>query len=189
MNPHIVPFDVLSETQLEGAASILMHALAHAPSAWHDRAAAQKEVASFVGNDQRLAFAALDGEIVVGWIGAVLHSQFTWELHPLVVEPELQRHGYGGLLVDYLDSAAADAGVSTLWLGTDDDFGGTNLFGVDLYPEVLENLLRLRPKTSHPYTFYEAHGFSVVGVVPDANGFGKHDIMMAKRVGKSPNRQ
>jgi aminoglycoside 6'-N-acetyltransferase I len=34
----------------------------------------------------------------------------------------------------------------------------------------------------HPYEFYKKVGFTIVGVLPDANGFGKPDIFMAKRV-------
>jgi aminoglycoside 6'-N-acetyltransferase I len=32
--------------------------------------------------------------------------------------------------------------------------------------------------------FYQKLGYVIVGVIPDANGPGKPDIMMAKRVGK-----
>jgi aminoglycoside 6'-N-acetyltransferase I len=39
----------------------------------------------------------------------------------------------------------------------------------------------------HPYGFYQKLGFSIVGVMPDANGFGKPDIYMAKRC-RSPRR-
>jgi len=35
----------------------------------------------------------------------------------------------------------------------------------------------------HPYKFYEKTGYKIVGVFPDANGVGKPDIWMAKRVG------
>ena len=56
----------------------------------------------------------------------------------------------------------------------------TTLSGVDLYPNVLEHLLNIENLRSHPYEFYEKLGFSIVGVMPDANGPGKPDIYMAK---------
>jgi aminoglycoside 6'-N-acetyltransferase I len=34
----------------------------------------------------------------------------------------------------------------------------------------------------HPYEFYQKMGYVITGVVPDANGRGKPDIMMSKRV-------
>lgn len=37
-------------------------------------------------------------------------------------------------------------------------------------------------KWLHPYEFYQKLGYSIVGVLPDANGFEKPDIFMAKRV-------
>jgi len=36
-----------------------------------------------------------------------------------------------------------------------------------------------------PFEFYQKCGFVIVGVVPDANGLGKPDILMAKRVAES----
>ena len=124
----------------------------------------------------------LDGERLAGWIGAIRHSPHAWELHPLVVDPALQRRGYGARLVDALERAALAEGVGTIWLGTDDDFGGTNLFGADLYPDVLDRLATLAPTGGHPFTFYAARGYTVVGVLPDAGGPGRHDILMAKRL-------
>jgi hypothetical protein len=40
----------------------------------------------------------------------------------------------------------------------------------------IQNLAR------HPFEFYRKVGFAIVGLLPDANGFGKPDIFMAKRV-------
>ena len=182
-NSQIVPFEALSERQRQEAAVVLMSALAHAPSAWHDMPSALAEVRRCLDDPERLAFAALEDGRVAGWIGAIAHSDFQWELHPLVVAPEEQRKGYGTLLVKALERAASKAGACSVWLGTDDEFGGTNIYCVDLYPDVLENLSRLAPAKGHPFTFYRKLGFSVVGVLPDADGLGKHDILMAKRIG------
>jgi hypothetical protein len=37
----------------------------------------------------------------------------------------------------------------------------------------------------HPFEFYQKCGFVIVGVVPDANGYSKPDILMAKRVAEA----
>jgi len=46
---------------------------------------------------------------------------------------------------------------------------------------VLGKARRIRNLHGHPYEFYEKLGYTVVGVLPDANGPGKPDIFMAKR--------
>jgi aminoglycoside 6'-N-acetyltransferase I len=178
----IIPFEATSPVQREQAAAILMAALAHVPSAWHDMPAARDEVSSFTADPDRMAIAALDGANLVGWIGSIRHSRSAWELHPLVIDPAFQGRGCGTGLVKALEEQAHRAGICTIWLGTDDDFGGTNLFGADLYPDVLEHLRRLMPAGRHPYTFYRRLGYTVVGVLPDVDGFGRHDILMAKRI-------
>ena len=131
-----------------------------------------------------MAIAIVGGPRVLGWIGGIRHSRHAWELHPLVIHPSQQRHGYGTALVNALEDEARDSKVCTIWLGADDDFGGTNLFSVDLYPDVLENLLKLVAVGRHPCTFYRKLGYSIVGVLPDVDGIGKHDILMAKRIAK-----
>jgi aminoglycoside 6'-N-acetyltransferase I len=181
-----IDFDALTKAQREDAAAILVRALAHVPSAWRDLSEARREVATFFNNRERLAIAAVEGSRVVGWVGAIFHSAGGWELHPMVVDPSDQGRGCGKLLVEALEDRAGKANVCTLWLGTDDDFGGTSLFGKDLYPNVLASLQQLEVRAGHPYTFYQRLGYSVVGVLPDVDGPGKHDILMAKRI--SPQR-
>jgi len=177
-----IPFEAMLAFQREEAAAILVEALSLVPSAWRDMPSARAEVAKFVDNPDRLAIAGVEGERLLGWIGGIRHSRHAWELHPLVVDPAHQRMGYGRLLVRELEDKARAEKVCTIWLGVDDDFGGTNLFGADLYPDVLERLLRLAPTGKHPYTFYRRLGYAVVGVLPDVDGLGKHDILMAKRL-------
>src|ERR687885_234811 len=53
---------------------------------------------------------------------------------------------------------------------------------VNLYPDVFEHIAKIRNLRGHPYEFYQKCGFVIVGVVPDANGLGKPDIYMAKRI-------
>lgn len=168
--------------QRRAAAAILRRALAHAPSAWHDDAAAAAEVATFVDNPNRLALLALANGRVRGWIGAIRHSEHAWEMHPLVVDPDCQGQVWGRRLVHGLEAAARAAGVVTIWLGTDDDFGGTSIYGQNLYPDVLAHLQHLHVTSGHPLAFYMRLGYAVTGVLPDVNGPGRHDIIMAKRL-------
>jgi aminoglycoside 6'-N-acetyltransferase I len=164
------------------AARILTAAFSHIP-VWSTITEARAEVDECFSAD-RVAFGVtLDGDLA-GWVGAIKHSEPLWELHPIAVRPDAHRRGVGRLLVETLEDEAERQGALTISLGTDDEFGGTNLFGTDVYPTPLEHLTQLRVVTAHPYQFFERLGFSIVGVIPDANGPGKHDILMAKRVGR-----
>ncbi|HWA90777.1 MAG TPA: GNAT family N-acetyltransferase [Rhizomicrobium sp.] len=176
----IVPFDTLEAFQREQAAGILHRALAHMESGY-SLPEAREEVARFDGG-ARLAFAALDSAEVVGWVGAIKVYDHAWELHPLVVAPERRRDGIGRALCGHLERYAAAQGVLTLYLGTDDDFGGTNLSGTDLFDGLLAKLAGATVTTGHPLAFYMKLGWQVIGAIPDANGPGKPDILMAKRI-------
>ncbi len=91
--------------------------------------------------------------------------------------------GIGRSLVADLEVRVAERGGLTLWLGSDDVNGMTTLAGVDLYPDLLGHLGDIRNLQGHPYEFYTKLGFSLSGVMPDANGPGKPDIFLAKRIG------
>ena len=64
----------------------------------------------------------------------------------------------------------------------DDESGLTTLSGIALYPDPWAHIAAIRNLRGHPFGFYQKCGFAVVGVVPDANGLGQPDILMAKRV-------
>ena len=154
----------------------------HWPDAWPDVDAALEEVRESLG-EGRISRAALDdGGAVLGWIGGISsYGGNVWELHPLVVRPDLQCRGIGRALVADLETRVRERGGLTLWLGTDDESGMTTLSGVDLYPNVLEHLANIENLRGHPYEFYQKLGFSIIGAMPDASGPGKPDIYMAKR--------
>jgi aminoglycoside 6'-N-acetyltransferase I len=105
-----------------------------------------------------------------------------WELHPIVVAQDRQRQGIGGALVLSLEARVRELGGLTMWLGTDDEDGQTSLSGVDLYDDLLGRLASIRNLNGHPFEFYRHLGYTIAGVVPDANGLGKPDIFMAKRI-------
>ncbi len=131
------------------AAELLVRLFAHLPSGWHTLEEGLAEVHGSL-EPGRISRVALDesGD-VVGWIGAIpLYQGHVWELHPLVVRPDRHRQGIGRALVADLECLARERGVGTIFIGTDDENGRTNLFGVDLYPDVLSWAARIEAR--HP---------------------------------------
>jgi aminoglycoside 6'-N-acetyltransferase I len=155
----------------------------HWPEAWPDMAAALQEVQASFAADRISRVAIDDNGDVLGWISG--NSQYNgnvWELHPLIVRSDCRRKGIGRALVADLENQVRARGGLTLWVGTDDEDNMTTLGGVNLYPSVCEHIANIKNLRGHPYEFYQKVGFVIVGVMPDANGPGKPDIFMAKRL-------
>ncbi len=126
---------------------------------------------------------ALNGTVLLGMIGAQpQYGKTGWELHPLAVDVNHRFKGIGKALVEALEDAVSKAGGIVIYLGTDDEFYQTSLSEGDLFDHPLEKIKAIKNKANHPYTFYEKCGYQIVGVIPDANGFNRPDIMMAKRI-------
>src|SRR5258708_2916680 len=100
----IVDFAVLTAIQYAEAASVLRDALARLPSGYQAPGEAEAEVDRRRTQDDWLGFAALDGERLVGWIGALQTYDHGWEVHPLVVAPDRQRGGIGSALLAELET-------------------------------------------------------------------------------------
>jgi aminoglycoside 6'-N-acetyltransferase I len=181
----IVPLRPEDRDVVRQAAELLVDGFrANWPDAWPRIEDALAELAEFATDDERVAWAAVDAEgRVAGWIGAIRQYRGNvWELHPIVVHPDHRGRGVGRVLVDFLANAARESGAFTLWVGTDDEAEMTSLGGADLYPGVLDRLRDIRNLRGHPFGFYQRLGFEIAGVVPDANGFGKPDILLARRL-------
>jgi aminoglycoside 6'-N-acetyltransferase I len=179
----IVDFAALPPARHAEAAGILRDALAHLPSAYNGPGEAEAEVALRCADEDWLGHAALDGDRLVGWIGAIRTYSHGWEIHPLVVAPNHQRRGIGSALMAALEARARSEGVLTLFLGSDDDYGGTSLFGRNLWPDVVGHIAATETTArGHALTFYRRHGYEIVGLLPDVNGAGRPDIMLAKRL-------
>lgn len=189
----IINFPSDDQLLIEQAAELLVEAFKeHWPEAWPTIEEAREEVNESFAENKISRIAIDDQGKLLGWIGGIeTYDGNVWELHPLAVKPGSQGLGIGRALVEDLEVQVAARGGLTLWLGSDDEDAMTSLGGVDLYPNPLEHLARLKNLRRHPYEFYQKMGFVIAGVMPDANGFGKPDIYMAKRVAqnKAPNKE
>ena len=169
---------------VQQAAQLLVDAFQeHWVDAWPTLADGRKEVQEMLEAD-RICRAAIDDDgNLLGIIGGV--SQYegrVWELHPLAVQPGAQGRGVGKTLVEDFEQQVRLRGGLTITLGSDDDDGMTSLSNVDLYKNLWEQIRNIRNLNRHPFEFYQKMGYIITGVVPDANGIGKPDIIMSKRV-------
>lgn len=184
----MIPLTSRDATAVQQAAALLVAAFReHWPNAWPDIDAALEEVHECLETENICLAAVDDDGRVLGWIGArPAYGVTGWELHPLVVGPAWQGQGIGRALVMALEVEVRQQGGVTIFLGSDDEDGMTSLAGVDLYPDLAGHIAAIRNLKRHPFEFYQKMGYTIVGVVPDANGPGKPDILMAKRVVVKP---
>jgi aminoglycoside 6'-N-acetyltransferase I len=181
----IVDLRQLDDAGLRGVAGLLVEGFrAHAPDAWPTLEAGLAEVREALADDRLGRVAVDETGTPLGWVGAIAqYDGRVWELHPLVVAPGRQGQGIGRALVEDLEARARELGGITLWAGADDEDGRTSLANVDLYQDLPARLAKVENPGGHPYGFYRRLGFTIVGVMPDANGPGKPDIFVAKRLG------
>jgi len=153
------------------------------PDAYPTMESAMQEVRASLEGGKISRVAVTPGGEVRGWISAApQYRGHVWELHPLVVKKEHRRQGVGRALVEDLVRQVKARGGLTIWLGTDDEANMTSLSGVELFPGVLNHLAGIKNLREHPFEFYQKVGFEIIGVMPDANGPGKPDILMGRPV-------
>jgi aminoglycoside 6'-N-acetyltransferase I len=172
-----------SGERIEQAAALLHEGFRQRSRAWPDIDSARREVFQSL-DEGKINRVALDNRgRVIGWIGGQsMYDGHVWEIHPLVVDERRRRNGLGRALIEDLENIVRRKGALTLWVGSDDEEGETSLGGADLYTDVAGAIRGIRNLKNHPYEFYLKAGFRIVGVMPDANGRGKPDIFLAKKV-------
>lgn len=174
----------VTENDIQQVAELLVEGFRDTGSAsWRNLPEAVEEVEASLHAGRISRIAVDDEHRVLGWISGVEEYEGNvWELHPMVVRPGRQRQGIGSALIADFERQVEARGGHTVRLGTDDEDCRTSLGGVDLYPDILDRLRSITNLRNHPFEFYLKSGYHLVGVVPDANGFGKPDILMAKRI-------
>jgi aminoglycoside 6'-N-acetyltransferase I len=180
----IIPLSPDEDHLVQQTAQLLVDAFRkHWPDAWSNLEEGLEEVREML-EPERLCRAAVDeNRNLMGVIGGIpQYDGLVWELHPLAVQPDLQGQGIGRALVEDLEEQVRSRGGITITLGTDDEDSMTSLSGIDLYEDLWDRIRTIRNFKNHPFTFYQKMGFVITGVMPDANGLGKPDILMSKRV-------
>jgi aminoglycoside 6'-N-acetyltransferase I len=181
---NIITPKIEDQALVQQAAQLLVDAFhEHWPDAWPTLEEGLQEVHEMLAVD-RICRAAMDEQgNLLGIIGGIPgYDGNVWELHPLAVQPSLQGQGIGRALVEDWEEQVRLKGGLTITLGSDDEDGMTSLSNVDLYENLWEKIRDIRNLKNHPFEFYQKLGYVITGVVPDANGRGKPDILMAKRV-------
>lgn len=168
------------------AAARMLHAAFSPMGVWTTMEEARQEVVESLQADRVSRVAVTPDGSVVGWIGAIReYDGLVWQLHPIVVDETSRRRGVGRALVRDLEKTLAARGALTLWAGSDDLAGETSLGGIELYSALPDALGTVRSWGRHPLPFYRSLGFQLIGVMPDANGPGRPDIFLGKRLGVS----
>jgi aminoglycoside 6'-N-acetyltransferase I len=173
------------ETLVLQAAQLLVDAFhEHWPDAWPTLEEGLAEVQEMLESERICRVAVDERGNLLGMIGGIPgYDGNVWELHPLAVQTSQQGQGVGRALVQDLEEQVRSKGGLTISLGSDDEDDMTSLSNVDLYENLWEKIRDIRNYKNHPFTFYQKLGYVITGVVPDANGVGKPDILMAKRIG------
>lgn len=172
-----------SESEIKQAANILHLAFReHWPDAWQTLEEALDEMEDLLASD-RICLCASEEDEVIGLIGGMpSYGGRVWELHPLAVHPNKQLLGVGRRLIQEFESRVKAKGGLTIMLGSDDVDDMTSLANADLYDDLPSKLRDIKNYKRHPYEFYIKQGYSLIGALPDANGRGKPDILLAKRI-------
>lgn len=173
-----------NDVLIQQAAQLLVDAFhEHWPDAWPTLEEGLKEVNEMLESERICRVAIDEAGNLLGIIGGIPdYDGLVWELHPLAVPPSLQGQGIGRALAEDFEEQVRARGGLTITLGSDDEDSMTSLSNTNLYENLWEKIRDIRNLKHHPFEFYQKLGYVVTGVVPDANGIGKPDILMAKRV-------
>jgi aminoglycoside 6'-N-acetyltransferase I len=155
----------------------------HWPDAWPTFEDGLKEVHEMLETERICRVAVDEDGNLLGIIGGIpTYDGHVWELHPLAIQPSMQGKGIGRALVEDFEEQVRLKDGMTITLGSDDQDNMTSLSSTDLYENLWEKVRDIRNLKNHPFEFYQKLGYIITGVVIDANGIGKPDILMSKKI-------
>ena len=107
----------------------------------------------------------------------------TWELQPMVIIQEFQGKGYGKIILNELEKIASEKGIIGIFCGSDDETYKTSLSEKEITGKnIFEEINNIKNYKNHPFEFYIKCGYSIIGIIPNANGLKKPDILLWKDI-------
>lgn len=177
----ITDLDITDAALVDHLAAITFQAFKENAPDWIPTMALAKAQVLAAGSTGRLGRVLSQDNNPMGWIGLIKGAR-VWEIHPIAVSTDQQYQGLGHLLVEDVAAIAKTAGALTLYASTSDEVGTTNLFGIDLYADPAGAIRTIEATGRNPYKFWEKAGFTLVGLLPDAEGLGKPALQLARRL-------
>lgn len=121
----------------------------------------------------------------VGLVGATrLPGGTLWKVYPLFIEKPQQKKGFGKALLYDLEHQVRARNGKILWAEIPDIKHQTSLGDGDLFPDVMMRARRMRTREgmSHPFEIFRHVGYEIAGAMPDAYGFLKPCVLMARKL-------
>ena len=132
---------------------------------------------------ENIAIGIKNKDQLIGWVGLRPMYKKTWELHPMAIKHEFKRKGYGKILINELEIIAQENEIIGIVAGSDDEMNKTSLSEKEITREnIFEEIKNIKNYKNHPYEFYIKCGFSIIGIIPNANGPNKPDIWLWKDI-------
>lgn len=185
MRDYSICFINESKETMEQAAKILLETFP-AAKMWPDlnEETALETVEKSIADENICIGIKVDNQLI-GWVGLMPMYKKTWELHPMAILPKFQGKGYGKILLNEMEKIAREKGIIGIFAGSDDEMNKTSLSQKDITGEnIFEEIRNIKNYDNHPYEFYMKCGFSIIGIIPNANGHHKPDILLWKDIRK-----
>jgi aminoglycoside 6'-N-acetyltransferase I len=174
-----------SKEIMEQAAKILLETFPEA-NMWPDLDEEKAlEIVEESISDENISIGIKINNQLIGWVGLLPMYEKTWELHPMALLPKFQGKGYGKILLNELEKIAQEKGIIGIFAGSDDETNKTSLSEKEITGDnIFEEIKNIINHKNHPYEFYVKCGYSIIGIVPNANGKNKPDILLWKNIRK-----
>ena len=173
------------ETKIQAAEILYITFVEYNENLWlKNMEEATEEVEECIKEENICIGIKINGKLI-GWAGLKPMYDKTWELHPIVIKKEFQGKEYGKKLLNEIEKNALNNGIIGIVAGSDDETNSTSLSDKEINGKnIFEEIKNIKNYKNHPYEFYQKCGYTIIGIIPNANGQNKPDIWLWKDIRK-----